>query len=120
MKKLYFMPPYRYILEPYHGKNSRFTCPACKKSHQFTRYIDAETGEYLADNVGICNRLNSCGYHYSPKDYFRDNNIHSQNKTDKPHPKPRPVPQHQNKSTFPTFIPAKSSLKRLPIMKATT
>ena len=25
------------------------------------------------DNVGICDHINSCGYHYTPKEYFRDN-----------------------------------------------
>ena len=69
------MSQYRYHLEKYHGRNSRYTCPACGKPHQFTRYIDAETGEYLADNVGICNRVTSCGYHYTPKEYFQDNKI---------------------------------------------
>ena len=95
------MPPYRYILEPYHGKNSRFTCPACGKPHQFTRYIDTETGEYLADNVGICNRINNCGYHYTPKDYFRDNKtIASPKPVALKKPQPHPVD-----SNLPRFIP---------------
>ncbi|MBC8319890.1 MAG: hypothetical protein H8E34_04130 [Bacteroidetes bacterium] len=61
------------MLEKYNGRNSRFTCPSCKQTNQFTRYIDTITGEYLADHVGICNRANNCGYHYSPKQYFNDN-----------------------------------------------
>ena len=69
------MNDYRYILEPYSGRNSRFTCPNCEKSHQFTRYIDTETGEAIARNVGKCNRIDKCGYHYTPKQFFNDNNL---------------------------------------------
>ena len=39
----------------------------------FTRYIDTETNQYIADDVGKCNRLDKCGYHYTPKQYFSDN-----------------------------------------------
>ena len=28
---------------------------------------------YLSDSVGKCNRLNKCGYHYTPRQYFADN-----------------------------------------------
>lgn len=34
-------------------------------------YVD-ESGNKLADNVGRCNRESSCGYHYTPKQYFLD------------------------------------------------
>ena len=64
---------YLFVLERYNGRNSRFTCPSCEKPHQFTRYIDNITNEYLTVHVGICNRVNNCGYHYSPKQYFSDN-----------------------------------------------
>ena len=68
--------PYRFSLEPYKGIKTRFICPNCQhKNKTFSRYIDTETGEYLNNNVGRCNRENSCGYHYSPKEYFRDKNI---------------------------------------------
>lgn len=85
------MSAFRYHLEKYRSKNSRYTCPSCGKPHQFTRYIDTETGEYLADEVGICNRVNNCGYHYSPKDYFQDNKTFAvpkpvTRKKIKPHP----------------------------------
>jgi hypothetical protein len=62
----------RYQLEKYTGIKSRHVCPACGKPKEFTRYIDANTGEYLDDNVGICNRANKCGYHYPPAAYFQD------------------------------------------------
>ena len=69
------MNRYRYILQPYTGRNSRFTCPKCDKTNQLTKYIDAETGEKLAHKVGKCNRIDKCGYNYSPKQYFLDNDI---------------------------------------------
>ena len=67
------MNEYRYSLEKYNGRNSRHVCPQCGRKQVFTRYIDNETKQYIADNVGKCNRLDKCGYHYTPKQYF-DNN----------------------------------------------
>lgn len=55
--------------------NSRYTCPLCSTPHQLTHYIDIETGNYLADQVGICNRRTKCGYHYPPKQYFKEHSI---------------------------------------------
>ena len=28
---------------------------------------------YINDRVGKCNRIDKCGYHYTPKQYFEDN-----------------------------------------------
>lgn len=39
----------------------------------FTRYIATETGEPIAGNVGKCNRVEKCGYHYPPHEYFKSN-----------------------------------------------
>jgi hypothetical protein len=65
---------HRFTLEPYKsGGANRYTCPSCGKRRQFTRYIDVGKGQYLGDHVGRCNRESSCGYHYSPSDFFRDN-----------------------------------------------
>ena len=69
------MTAHKYILEPYNGLKSRYTCPQCSKGRIFTRYIDNETGQHLAPNVGKCNREIKCGCHYTPKQYFQDNNI---------------------------------------------
>ncbi|MCA1622730.1 MAG: PG0870-related protein [Acidobacteria bacterium] len=60
-------------LETYKGTQSRHTCPKCGKRREFTRFIDTETGEYLPDFVGICNRSSNCGYRYTAKEFFRDN-----------------------------------------------
>ena len=68
------MNTYRYILEKYRGLSTRYTCPQCGRKHTFTRYIDTENNNnYLSERVGKCNRLDKCGYHYTPREYFTDN-----------------------------------------------
>lgn len=61
---------YRYILEPYKGKSTRYICPKCGK-REFVLYIDKETGEPINERVGRCNREIKCGYHLPPREYFR-------------------------------------------------
>ena len=61
----------KYALQKYTGTASRHTCPACGRKRCFTRYID-ETGEPLAETVGRCDHESSCGYHYTPRQYFQD------------------------------------------------
>lgn len=60
------MSEYRYILEPYKGKKTRYTCPTCKHSKEYVRYIDTITGEYLPMKYGYCNRRDSCKYDLNP------------------------------------------------------
>jgi len=67
------MNEHRYILKPYKGPASRRTCPGCGQKNKFSRYIDTETDEDLADHVGRCDRENNCGYHFTPKQYFAEN-----------------------------------------------
>ena len=64
---------YKYKLEKYSSK-SKHTCPSCGRAKCFTRYIDTESGQYVDDNVGICDHKNSCGYHLPPKEFkaFKD------------------------------------------------
>ena len=57
---------HRFILEPYKGLDSRFTCPSCRKKHSFTRYVDITTGNYIGDDFGRCSREINCGYIKSP------------------------------------------------------
>jgi hypothetical protein len=59
-------------LETYRGTKSRHTCPKCGKRNCFVRYVD-ERGEYLAEDVGRCNRESKCGYEYKPKQFFAEN-----------------------------------------------
>ncbi len=56
-------------LEKYKTKTSRYECPACGYQHVFVRYVD-EAGQYVAPEVGRCNRESKCGYHLKPRDYF--------------------------------------------------
>ena len=68
------MNTYRFTLEKYRGISTRYTCPQCGRKHTFTRYIDTENNnQYLSERVGKCNRLDKCGYHYTPREYFADN-----------------------------------------------
>ena len=60
------MKNFRYKLEKYKGRKTRYTCPQCKKPKVFTRYIDSKTGNQLPEKFGICNRINKCSYHLSP------------------------------------------------------
>ncbi len=67
------MNDHRFILQPYRGTSSRFRCPQCKHHNKtFTRYIDLETGKYVHDDAGRCDREEKCGYHYPPAAYFSD------------------------------------------------
>ena len=67
---------YKYSLEksgtiPGHIGNKHI-CPNC--GHKtFVRYVDNETGQYLNENVGKCDRLDKCAYHYPPRSFFKDN-----------------------------------------------
>ncbi|WP_454803473.1 DUF6371 domain-containing protein [Mucilaginibacter phyllosphaerae] len=62
---------HKYHLQPYAGTPSRYRCPGCNhRTKTFKLYVDADTGEPLAPHVGRCNRQDSCGYHFTPKQYF--------------------------------------------------
>lgn len=76
------MSDYRYKLEGYKGMKNRYRCSDCNHAGKFARYIDTETNEYLGDKVGRCERLDKCGYHYTPKQYFADNGIVPNHNTD--------------------------------------
>lgn len=56
-------------LETYKGPKSRYKCPRCQKLGEFTRYVD-DNGQYIADDVGRCNREDRCGFHNPPKNHF--------------------------------------------------
>lgn len=62
-----------FCLERYktNGTN-RYTCPSCGRKKCFTRYINLDTGKYVDDDCGKCNHVSSCGYHYPPREYYRD------------------------------------------------
>jgi hypothetical protein len=65
---------HRYTLQPYQGLKSRYPCPKCQhRARTFKRYIDTQTNTHLADHVGRCDRVDNCGYHYTPKEFFKAN-----------------------------------------------
>lgn len=66
------MNEYRYILQPYHTKADRTTCPHCGHRGEFSLYIDTITGKPVDSSVGRCNREKSCGYHRTPAEYFKE------------------------------------------------
>lgn len=67
------MSTHRFILEPYKGIATRHTCPKCHKKRSFARYIDTEGKIEFPPYVGRCNHEQSCGYHFTPKDFFEKN-----------------------------------------------
>ena len=65
------MASYRYTL---YGKK-KHTCPSCGKK-TFNRSLDTQTGNFLPDHYGKCERIHSCGYELNPyKDgYHKEQN----------------------------------------------
>lgn len=63
---------HRFTLEAYKGPATRYACPSCGHRRTFTRYVDTATGEHLAELVGKCNRLDKCGHHVTPREYFNN------------------------------------------------
>ena len=61
----------RYSLQSYKGIATRHTCPSCGDKRSFVYYVDEENTP-LHPSVGRCNYESSCGYHYTPKQYFQD------------------------------------------------
>ena len=66
------MSDYRFHLEKYRP-NSKLTCPQCKKLRCLVHYVDDQGIVKFPNYIGRCDHENSCGYHYTPKDYFHDN-----------------------------------------------
>lgn len=106
------MIEYRYILEPYKGIKSRHRCPACNDSGKsFVRYVDKFTLEYISEIVGRCNRESKCAYHYTPKQYFRDNNIPFEKQPLKIHYQPEPIEAAHKEVSFIEISIFKQTLK---------
>ena len=89
---------YRYQLESKRltGHQPRkLSCPHCGKKKCFVRYVDTHNGnQYVADSVGKCDHQHSCGYHYKPSEYYRDNQWAHEPETDR-HCTPIPLPPFQ-------------------------
>lgn len=84
---------YRYILDTAKGSSTKIMCPNCKQKKCLKRYIDTETGQYIDDECGRCDHEQSCGYHYTPKQYFEDHKW-QQNNVAKPVQVKSVIPQN--------------------------
>lgn len=83
------MEAFKFTLEKYKaGGVNRYECPKCHAKKSFSRYVD-EAGNYVADDIGRCDREDKCGYHYTPSEYFRDKGI---SYTPTIHVEPKPLP----------------------------
>jgi hypothetical protein len=93
----------RYIFEK---GSKKHLCPECTKK-RFVRYVDSDTGEYLPEQYGRCDRESKCGYFLNP---YKDGhakaiwNEEQGNKTDWKQVKTRPVKKPLNKLKR-AFIP---------------
>lgn len=109
------MVEYRFHLQKYRP-GSKISCPACGKARCFTRYIDDEEEISFPDSVGICDHINSCGYHYSPKEYFQDHPEVLKMRAERPSMPnrramaPKPI---QDNSFSPSYIPKDDMMKSL-------
>lgn len=61
---------YKYSLNK---TSKKHFCPKCSKK-TFVQYVNNESGEVVSNISGRCDRENNCGYHYTPKLFFKDNN----------------------------------------------
>jgi hypothetical protein len=52
-------------------RHAKFECPDCHE-HRFVRMIN-ENGEFYPENVGRCDRENSCTYMYHASQWLKDN-----------------------------------------------
>ena len=86
-------------LEKYKSVRDRYTCPQCERKHCFTRYV-WDDGTPVGPGVGICDHKSSCGYHYPPRQYFKEHPEAKPGKDwrderpewlDKPKPQPQPL-----------------------------
>lgn len=53
---------YKYTLDK---SSKKFICPKCHKK-TFVKYIETETGNYLQESIGRCDRESNCNYHCKP------------------------------------------------------
>lgn len=109
---------YRFLLETPRvtgRRQQKFECPQCGKRKCFVRYVDTHNDcQYVADEVGKCDHQHSCGYHYKPSEYYKDNEWAREHNrqlpkrafTPPPQPPFRPLPMeyvvqsHSVQSTF--------------------
>ena len=98
------MADYRFHLQKY-GPGSKTSCPSCGKKRCFTRYVDEDGLITFPANVGICDHINSCGYHYTPKQFFHDNQAAFPEKSDWRSEIPVHTRVQKKEGPTPSFIP---------------
>ena len=99
-----------YTLQKYAGRSTRHTCPQCGRPHCFTRYVDPG-GNMLDETVGRCDHESSCGYHRTPRQYFRDHPELSRTRQHRPTTAPRPS-QHRHTAHSPLCTIPQDILRR--------
>ncbi len=94
------MNEYRFQLE---RGGLKYICPVCQQ-RRFVRYVDTETGEQVADEVGRCDREDSCSYHLRPSEYFRQHGAKPPAALTRKEPRTEPEP---------SFIDAETACRSL-------
>ena len=56
------MEVFKYSLDK---SSKKYSCPNCNKK-SFVYYVEVETGKYLANDYGRCDREQNCNYHKAP------------------------------------------------------
>lgn len=74
------MKIFKYTLDK---SSKKYVCPKCQKK-TFVKYLETDTGHYLSDNFGRCDRETNCTYHNSPS----GNNINTFISSEKRQPTP--------------------------------
>jgi len=57
------MKKFKYILDK---SSKKFVCPKCQKK-TFVKFIESETGNYLSEDLGRCDRETNCSYYNTPE-----------------------------------------------------
>ena len=74
------MKQYKYNLDK---SSKKFICPKCNKK-AFVKYLETETGNYLGNEFGRCDRESNCGYYSTPTGEHKN----TYEVIDKPPPEP--------------------------------
>lgn len=118
------MSEYRFHLQKYRP-GSKTVCPEYDRKACFSRHIDGEGQISFPDNVGKCDHINSCGYRYTPKEYFNDNPIVKETLTGKDEygkgistvvkPTVKPLPKLQPQISYLPYAWVEQSMQRFDI-----